>query len=75
MIRRLVRYVKTAITSNGFSLAMLTDEELSGFYSVELSFDFPTKEEMDEFRGEGPWEMAIGSLARCQLGKVATASP
>ena len=56
------REVKTAITSNGFSLAMLTDEELSGFHSVELSFDFPTKEEMDEFRGEGAWEMAIGSL-------------
>ena len=60
------REVKTAITSNGFSLAMLTDEELAGFHSIELSFDFPTKEEMDEFRGEGAWEMAIGSLERCQ---------
>jgi radical SAM protein with 4Fe4S-binding SPASM domain len=60
------RGVKTAITSNGYSLAMLTNEELAGFHSVELSFDFPTKEEMDEFRGEGAWEMAIESLARCQ---------
>jgi hypothetical protein len=41
------REVKTAITSNGFSLAMLTDEELAGFHSVELSFDFPTKEEIE----------------------------
>ena len=60
------REVKTAITSNGYSLAMLTDEELSGFHSVELSFDFPTKDEMDEFRGPGAWEMAIESLERCQ---------
>jgi radical SAM protein with 4Fe4S-binding SPASM domain len=59
------REVKTAITSNGYSLDMLTDEELAGFHSVELSFDFPTKEEMDEFRGEGAWEMAIDSLERC----------
>lgn len=60
------REVKTAITSNGYSLDMLTDEEMAGFHSVELSFDFPTKEEMDEFRGEGAWEMAIDSLRRCQ---------
>jgi radical SAM protein with 4Fe4S-binding SPASM domain len=60
------RKVKTAITSNGYSLDMLTDEELAGFHSVELSFDFPTKEEMDEFRGEGAWEMAMESLERCQ---------
>ena len=60
------REVKTAVTSNGYSLDMLTDEELAGFHSVELSFDFPTKEEMDEFRGEGAWELAIDSLERCQ---------
>ncbi len=66
------RNVKTAITSNGYSLDVLTDEELAYFHSVELSFDFPTKEEMDEFRGEGAWEMAIGSLERCQALGVPT---
>ncbi|MBA2693165.1 MAG: radical SAM protein [Rubrobacter sp.] len=59
------RNVKTAITSNGYSLDMLSDEELSAFHSVELSFDFPTKKEMDEFRGEGSWEMASESVERC----------
>ncbi len=66
------RDVKTAITSNGYSLNMLTDEELSAFHSIELSFDFPTKEEMDEFRGKGAWEMAIESLERCQALGVPT---
>ncbi|MDP8926233.1 MAG: radical SAM protein [Actinomycetota bacterium] len=66
------REVKTAVTSNGYSLAMLTDEELAAFHSVELSFDYPTKEEMDEFRGEGAWEMAIESLKRCQALGVST---
>ena len=66
------REVKTAITSNGHSLDILTDEELAGFHSVELSFDFPTKEEMEEFRGEGAWEMAIESLERCQTLNIPT---
>ena len=66
------REVKTAITSNGYSLAMLTDEELAGFHSVELSFDFPTKEEMDEFRGPRAWEMAMESLERCQSLGIST---
>jgi MoaA/NifB/PqqE/SkfB family radical SAM enzyme len=60
------RDVKTAITSNGYSLDMLSDEELSGFHSVELSFDFPTKEETDEFRGPGAWEAASESVERCR---------
>jgi radical SAM protein with 4Fe4S-binding SPASM domain len=60
------REVKTAVTSNGYSLDMLTDEELAGFHSVELSFDFPTKEEMDRFRGEGAWEMAVDPIERCK---------
>lgn len=67
------RGVKTAITSNGYSLAMLSDEELAGFHSVELSFDFPTKAEMDEFRGPGAWELAIESLERCQRLGIPTA--
>lgn len=66
------RDVKTAITSNGYSLEMLTDEELSGFHSVELSFDFPTKAEMDEFRGPGAWEAASESIERCRRLGVPT---
>lgn len=71
LLRR--RGIKTAITSNGYSLALLSDEELAGFHSVELSFDFPTKDEMDRFRGEGAWQMAITSLERCQRLGIPTA--
>lgn len=67
------RSIKTAITSNGYSLAMLSSEELAGFHSVELSFDFPTKDEMDRFRGAGAWELAITSLERCQRLHIPTA--
>ncbi len=51
------REVKTAITSNGYSLEMLADEELAGFHSVELSFDFPTRRRWTSSaaRGRGRW--------------------
>ncbi len=67
------RGVKTAITSNGYSLAMLSDEELAGFHSVELSFDYATEWEMDRFRGVGAWGMATESLRRCQRLGIPTA--
>ncbi|MGN6563237.1 MAG: radical SAM/SPASM domain-containing protein [Thermomicrobiales bacterium] len=60
------RGVKTAITSNGYSLELLTDEELAGFHSVELSFDFTTEDEMNRFRGPDAWRLAIEGLQRCQ---------
>ena len=60
------RGVKTAITSNGYSLALLSDEELASFHSVELSFDFTTEEEMDRFRGPDAWRLAMEGLRRCQ---------
>ena len=67
------RGVKTAITSNGYSLALLDDEELSGFHSVELSFDFTTEEEMDRFRGPDAWRLALGGVRRCQRLGIPTA--
>ncbi len=64
--------VKTAITSNGYSLALLDDDELAGFHSVELSFDFTTEEEMNRFRGPDAWRLAIEGLRRCQRLGVPT---
>lgn len=60
------RGVKTAITSNGYSLDLLTDGELAGFHSVEVSFDFTTEEEMDRFRGPDAWRLAVEGVRRCR---------
>lgn len=67
------RGVKTAITSNGYSLALLSDEELAGFHSVELSFDFTTAAEMNQFRGPDAWRLANEGVRRCQRLGIATA--
>ena len=43
--------IKLTITSNGYSAAVLTDDELRCFADVEFSLDYPTREEQDAQRG------------------------
>ena len=57
--------IKTSITSNGLSVAVLADEAVKRFQSVEFSLDFPTEREHDAFRGAGNWRTVMTSLERC----------
>jgi radical SAM protein with 4Fe4S-binding SPASM domain len=57
--------VKLTITSNGHSIAVLTDDELRAFHDVEFSLDYPTQHEQDAQRGSGNWELIHGQAARC----------
>ena len=67
------RGIKTSITSNGFSIQALTDDEVKRFHSVEFSLDFPTEREHDAFRGTGNWRTVTRSLERCaELGVSVT---
>ncbi|HEV8308426.1 MAG TPA: radical SAM protein [Methylomirabilota bacterium] len=60
------RGIKTSITSNGASIACLSDAEVRRFRSVEFSIDFPTEAAHDAFRGAGNWRAVQAGLARCQ---------
>jgi radical SAM protein with 4Fe4S-binding SPASM domain len=60
------RDVKLTMTSNGYSVAVLPDEALRLFHDVELSLDFPTKEEQDAQRGPGSWDLVHEQAARCR---------
>ena len=64
--------VKTTITSNGRSIAILSDAEVKRFHSVEFSLDFPTEHEHDLVRGTGNWRTVMASLERCAVLGVAT---
>src|SRR4051794_34563715 len=44
--------VKLTITSNGHSVAVLEDSELSAFHDIEFSLDYPTEAEQDAQRGK-----------------------
>jgi radical SAM protein with 4Fe4S-binding SPASM domain len=57
--------IKTSITSNGRSLAVLPDAALERFHSVEVSLDFPTEHEHDRVRGPGNWRAVMDALDRC----------
>ncbi len=58
--------IRTAITSNGYSIEILSDEELSRLHSVEFSLDFPTEAEQDMWRGAGNWRKCWEGVQRCQ---------
>jgi len=64
--------VKTTITSNGHSIAVLSDAEVKRFHSVEFSLDFPTERDHDLVRGSGNWRTVMASLERCATLGVAT---
>ena len=67
------RNVKLTMTSNGLSVAILSDDELRAFHDLEFSLDYPTREEQDAQRGPGNWDLVHEQLARCRrLGVAVT---
>ena len=58
--------IKLTMTSNGHSVAVTSDEDLAAFKDIEFSLDFPNKEEQDEQRGAGNWDLLHEQAARCK---------
>jgi len=53
-----------ALTSNGYSAAVLSDDELRSFADLEFSLDFATEREQDIWRGPGNWRLVLDQTAR-----------
>jgi radical SAM protein with 4Fe4S-binding SPASM domain len=58
--------VKLTITSNGHSVAVLEDNELSTFHDIEFSLDYAAQAEQDAQRGHGNWELIHQQAKRCR---------
>jgi radical SAM protein with 4Fe4S-binding SPASM domain len=58
--------IKLTITSNGYSIAVLDDAEVTAFKDVEFSLDYPTEAEQDRQRGPGNWRLLHEQAARCR---------
>jgi radical SAM protein with 4Fe4S-binding SPASM domain len=56
---------KLTITSNGHSVAVLEDDELSAFHDIEFSLDYSTQAEQDAQRGNGNWALIHQQAERC----------
>lgn len=57
--------IKLTITSNGHSIAVLGDDELTAFHDVEFSLDYPNEMEQDRQRGAGNWALIHAQAERC----------
>jgi radical SAM protein with 4Fe4S-binding SPASM domain len=62
--------VKLTITSNGYSVAVLQDDELRAFHDIEFSLDYPTEAEQDSQRGPGNWALIHEQAERCLRLKI-----
>lgn len=58
--------VKLTITSNGYTIARLSDDELRAFHDVEFSLDYPSEVEQDAQRGAGNWALVHQQADRCR---------
>lgn len=58
--------IKLTMTSNGYSVAAVSDTDLPAFKDIELSLDYPTKAEQDKQRGDGNWDLLHEQAARCR---------
>ncbi len=67
------RGTMVALTSNGYTAAVLNDDELRSFADVEFSLDFATEREQDSWRGPGNWRLVLDQTARAlRLGVSVT---
>jgi len=58
--------IKLTMTTNGYSVASVSDAELAAFKDIEFSLDYPTEAEQDHQRGPGNWQLLHEQAARCR---------
>jgi radical SAM protein with 4Fe4S-binding SPASM domain len=65
--------IKLTITSNGHSIEVLDDSQVTAFKDVEFSLDYPSEAEQDAQRGPGNWRLLHEQAERClRLGVPVT---
>lgn len=58
--------IKLTMTTNGYSVASISDEHLVAFKDIEFSLDYPSEAEQDQQRGPGNWRLLHEQAARCR---------
>jgi radical SAM protein with 4Fe4S-binding SPASM domain len=65
--------IKLTMTSNGYSVASISDSDLAAFKDIEFSLDYPSEAEQDGQRGPGNWALIHEQAERCnRLGVSVT---
>jgi radical SAM protein with 4Fe4S-binding SPASM domain len=58
--------IKLTMTTNGYSVASISDDHLIAFKDIEFSLDYPDEAEQDDQRGSGNWQLLHEQAARCR---------
>lgn len=58
--------LRMTMTSNGHSVELLSDEELSFFHDIEFSLDYDNRAQQDGQRGPGNWDLVHRQAERCR---------
>jgi radical SAM protein with 4Fe4S-binding SPASM domain len=66
------RGIKIGLTSNGYTVLKLPQTYLDYFNDIDISLEFPCKENQSQFRGVGSWELAINAIERCVTYNIET---
>lgn len=65
--------IRLGLTSNGYTVVnSIPRESLSFFNDIDISIDFPSREQHEAFRGQGSWDQAIKALEICSQAGVET---
>jgi radical SAM protein with 4Fe4S-binding SPASM domain len=59
------RGIAIAMTTNGYSAKVLSDEVLASMCEVEFSIDYPDRATHDAARGAGNWDLIEEQMTRC----------
>ena len=58
--------IKLTMTTNGYSVASISERTLIAFKDIEFSLDYPNEAEQDRQRGPGNWQLLHEQAARCR---------
>jgi len=58
--------IKMSLTSNGYSIIVLPDEQLKKFNDLDISLDFSNEEKQNDFRKGKSWNFADEAIKKCQ---------
>lgn len=58
--------IKLSLTSNGYSIMVLSDEQLKKFNDLDISLDFASQTEQNDFRHGESWNFVDEAIKKCR---------
>lgn len=66
------RGIKVSVTTNGYTISKMTDEQLVLLHDVDFSLDYPVEKLHDKGRQEGCFQLVKNGIERCKKLGITT---